>query len=74
MVNILPFGPCAFTPLPPSPSGGPCIPKPVGMWKPGSMHTTDQGIKSLRQVDTLQCGSGGTISIAYAGQNTVFVK
>jgi hypothetical protein len=74
MVNILPFGPCAFTPLPPSPSGGPCIPKPVGMWKPGSMHTTDQGIKSLRQVDTLQCGSGGTISITYAGQNTVFVK
>jgi predicted kinase len=74
MVNILPFGPCVFTPLPPSPSGGPCIPKPVGMWGPGSLPTSDQKIRSLRQVDTLQCGSGGTISVSFAGQNSVFVK
>ena len=68
MVNIMPFGPCAFTPAPPSPSGGPCSPKPVGMWSPGSPTTSHQKIPALRQTDTLQCGSGGTISIMQPGQ------
>lgn len=74
MVNILPFGPCAFTPAPPSPSGGPCIPKPVGTWQPGSAMTNIHSIRSLRQTDTLQCGQGGTISILFAGQTHTFVK
>lgn len=73
MVNIKPFGPCAFTPLPPSPSGGPCIPKPVGTWMPGSAMTYIHSIRSLRQTDTLQCAQGGTISILFPGQTHTFV-
>ena len=68
MTNILPFGPCAFTPLPPSPSGGPCIPKPAGMWTPGSSITSIQGMPALRNSDTLQCASGGTITVTMPGQ------
>jgi hypothetical protein len=68
MVNLLPFGPCALTPLPPSPSGGPCIPKPTGLWSPGSPTTTYDGIPALRQTDILQCGTGGTISVLSPGQ------
>lgn len=74
MVNIKPFGPCLFTPLPPSSSGGPCIPKPVGMWSPGASMTTHQQIPALRVTDTLQCGSGGTITITFAGQVTTVVE
>ena len=75
MVNIMPFGPCAFTPAPPSPSGGPCIPKPTGMWQPGSEAiATYDGIKALRIVDTLQCAMGGTIMVANAGQVIMTVE
>jgi hypothetical protein len=70
MVNIKPFGPCAFTPLPPSPSGGPCIPKPVGTWMPGSFTLFHQKQRALRMSDKLQCGSGGTISFINPGQFT----
>jgi hypothetical protein len=73
MVNIMPFGPCAFTPAPPSPSGGPCIPKPVGMWKPGSTTTLVANIPALRQTDTLQCASGGTIMVIFPGQGRYLV-
>lgn len=74
MVNILPFGPCAFTPAPPSPSGGPCIPKPVGMWTPGSLTTTYLGNKALRKMDMLQCATGGTITVMNPGQLFHFVE
>ncbi|MEO7248279.1 MAG: DUF4280 domain-containing protein [Novosphingobium sp.] len=74
MVNVMPFGPCAFTPAPPSPSGGPCIPKPVGMWKPGSATTFVAKIPALRQTDTLQCGMGGTIMVLFPGQTKYLVK
>lgn len=68
MENIMPFGPCALTPAPPSPSGGPCIPKPVGLWQPGSPTTTYDGIPALRITDTLQCAMGGTITFVQPGQ------
>lgn len=74
MVNIKPFGPCIFTPLPPSTSGGPCVPKPTGMWQPGASMTTHQQIKALRNTDTLQCGSGGTIMVVFPGQITTVVE
>ena len=74
MVNIMPFGPCALTPLPPSPSGGPCIPKPAGTWLPGSPTTNYDGIKALRITDTLQCMTGGTISILEPGQPELMVE
>lgn len=73
IVNITPFGPCLFTPAPPSPSGGPCIPKPVGTWRPGSVMTSHQKIPALRQTDTLQCASGGMIMVANPGQAQAFV-
>lgn len=73
MVNIMPFGPCAFTPAPASPSGGPCVPKPAGLWQPGSALTSIQKIPSLRQTDTLQCASGGIITILFPGQTHTFV-
>jgi hypothetical protein len=72
--NILPFGPCAFTPAPPSPSGGPCIPKPVGQWAPGSITTTYQGHRALRQQDKLTCATGGVITILQPGQSHTFVE
>jgi hypothetical protein len=74
MANILPFGPCALTPLPPSPSGGPCIPKPVGMWTPGSPTTTYDGIPALRVTDVLQCAMGGTITFVEPGQPELTVE
>jgi hypothetical protein len=73
MVNIKPFGPCAFTPAPPSPSGGPCVPAPVGKWQPGSAMTTHEDNPALRKSDTLPCALGGTISIAVPGQTKTFV-
>ncbi len=71
-VNILPFGPCSFTPTPAGP--GPCIPKPSGMWAPGSSTTTYDGIKALRIVDTLQCATGGTIKVMMPGQPELTVE
>ena len=68
MVNIMPFGPCAFTPLPPSPSGGPCVPKTPAPWEPGSPTVNHEKQKALRDCDTLQCMQGGTISVSFAGQ------
>ena len=73
MVNIMPFGPCLFTPAPPSPSGGPCIPKPAGMRAPGSLTTTYDEIPALRETDMLQCASGGTITIMMPGQEILTV-
>ena len=74
MTNILPFGPCAFTPAPPSPSGGPCVPKPVGMWTPGSLTTTYMENRALRKQDTLACGSVGMITVLQPGQFFTFVE
>jgi hypothetical protein len=73
-LNIKPFGPCLFTPAPPSTSGGPCIPKPLGMWQPGSSMTKIQKIPALRQTDTLKCASGGTISVMMPGQTHTLVQ
>ena len=74
MVNLKPFGPCAFTPEPPSPSGGPCIPKPAGTWTPGATTTTYDNMPALRQTDTLQCAMGGTIMILNPGQTIMTVE
>ena len=74
ITNIVPFGPCAFTPAPPSPSGGPCIPKPLGMWSPGSSTTIVSKFPALRQTDVLQCAMGGTIMVIDPGQSQYFVQ
>ena len=68
MENIMPFGPCALTPLPPSPSGGPCVPKTTSPWQPGSPTVKHEKQRALRECDTLQCATGGTISVLFAGQ------
>jgi hypothetical protein len=73
-VNILPFGPCALTPAPPSPSGGPCVPKTAPTWLPGSSTTTYDGIPALRVTDTLQCLTGGTIKVMQPGQPELTVE
>lgn len=72
--NILPFGPCAHIPAGGSPSGGPCVPAPVGMWQPGSATTTYDGIKALRITDTLKCLTGGTITFMQPGQPELTVE
>ncbi len=70
MVNIKPFGPCAFTPAPPSPSGGPCIPKTVA-WTPGKPTVMIGGQPVVTQTSTCQCGSGGTIMVTMTPAMTV---
>jgi hypothetical protein len=62
MVNIKPFGPCALTPLPPSPSGGPCVPKTT-VWTPGSPITTIGGQPIVTQTSQCMCASGGVIMV-----------
>jgi hypothetical protein len=44
------------------------------MWAPGSPTTSYDGIKALRITDTLQCATGGTISIVQPGQPELFVE
>lgn len=74
VANIRPWPTCAFTPAPPSPSGGPCMPKPTGFWQPGSGTVTIQSIPALRDSDILPCAQGGLISVLFAGQTHTFVK
>ena len=74
MVNLAPFGPCLFTPLPPSSSGGPCVPKPVGQWTPGALSTTYEGLRALRRQDILPCAAGGVISVVQPGQLFTFIE
>ncbi len=77
MVNIPPFGMCqslanptvaaataaalgTLTPMP-------CIPVPLGPWKPGAPRTRIGGIPALTTDSTCQCQWGGVITINMPG-------
>lgn len=77
MANIPPFGMCnslanpmvaaataaalgILTPMP-------CIPAPVGPWKPGALQTKVNGLAALTAGSTLTCAYGGLISLVNPG-------
>jgi hypothetical protein len=82
--NILPFGVCnsianpmvaaattaalgVLTPMP-------CIPVPLGPWKPGAIKTKINGIPALPNTAICNCAWGGVIKINFAGQVKVNVN
>ena len=51
----------------------PCMPVPMGPWKPGSPTVLIGGKPALQNSSTLQCSYGGVITIATPGAKTVMV-
>ena len=51
----------------------PCMPVPMGPWKPGSPTVLIGGKPALQNSSTLQCSYGGVITIASPGAKTVMV-
>lgn len=84
IVNIPPFGMCTSIANPAVASATaaalgvltpmPCVPVPVGPWKPGSLTTTINGIPALSDVSVCNCAWGGVIRITSAGQPLVTIK
>jgi uncharacterized Zn-binding protein involved in type VI secretion len=83
MVNIPPFGMCnslsnptvaaataaalgVLTPMP-------CLPTPVGPWKPGSPTVMVGGKPALNNQSMCNCAFGGVITFSFAGQATTMV-
>lgn len=83
MLNIPPFGVCmslanptvaaataaalgVLTPMP-------CIPVPVGPWKPGAPTVLVAGSPALNNTSTLNCAWGGVITFVTPGQFTELV-
>lgn len=83
MVNIPPFGVCmsmanptvaaataaalgVLTPMP-------CIPVPVGPWKPGAPTVILAGAPALNNTSTLNCAWGGVITFVTPGQFTELI-
>lgn len=77
VTNIPPFGMCmslsnptvaaattaalgVLTPMP-------CVPVPLGPWKPGAARTVIGGIPALTAGSICNCSWGGVISITFAG-------
>ena len=46
----------------------PCIPVPVGPWKPGAAKTLIGGVPALDNTCTLNCAYGGVITFLNPGQ------
>lgn len=49
----------------------PCVPVPVGPWKPGAVTTTIGGLPALTSGSICNCAYGGVISITMPGSTTV---
>ena len=78
LVNIPPFGMCrsilnpvvasataaAFGVLTPMP----CVPAPIGPWKPGALKVKINNIPALTSTSICNCMWGGVIQIINAGQ------
>jgi Domain of unknown function (DUF4280) len=83
MLNIPPFGSCmsmanpmvaaataaalgVLTPMP-------CIPVPVGPWKPGAPTVLVAGMPALNNTSTLNCAWAGVITFITPGQFTEMI-
>jgi hypothetical protein len=77
-VNIPPFGMCTSLANPTVASATvaalgvltpmPCVPVPVGPWKPGALRTLIGGKPALTSGSTCNCAYGGIITITFPGQ------
>ena len=65
--NVPTFGACAIT-------LATCVPALPAPWAPGSPNVILRKLPALRNIDTLSCAIGGTISVASPGQGTVHVN
>ncbi len=83
MVNIPPFGMC-MSPSNPTVAAAtaaalgvltpmPCVPVPVGPWKPGAPTVLVAGAPALNNTSTLNCAWGGVITFVTPGQFTELV-
>ena len=80
IVNIPPFGMCT-SPANPAVAAAttaaagvltpmPCVPVPVGPWKPGATTVILCGAPALDNTSTLNCAWGGVITFVTPGQFT----
>lgn len=80
IVNVPPFGMCS-SPANPAVAAAttaaagvltpmPCVPVPVGPWKPGATNVILCGAPALDNTSTLNCAWGGVITFVSPGQAT----
>lgn len=83
MMNIPPFGSCMSmaNPMVASATAAalgvltpmPCIPVPVGPWKPGAPTVLVAGMPALNNTSTLNCAWAGVITFVTPGQFTEMI-
>ena len=65
--NIFPFGTCAIT-------LAACSPSTPSPWSSGSPNVCTRKSPTLRNIDTLACTIGGTISVSSPAEGTIKVN
>ncbi|MEL6463215.1 MAG: DUF4280 domain-containing protein, partial [Cyanobacteria bacterium J06621_15] len=83
IANILPFGMCTSlaNPMVASATAAalgvltpmPCIPVPVGPWKPGAIKVKINKFPALPSTAVCNCAWGGVIKVNYPGQVKVSI-
>ena len=84
LVNILPFGMCTSLSNPEVASATaaalgvltpmPCVPVPVGPWKPPSPTTLVGGVPAVSEGAICNCAWGGVVSVTFSGSARTIVN